>query len=164
MRIEWPTSARNKPQYISATSRDAVPLLLRDRNYVLLRRFSAKEDKHRLIAAPLLQGQLASDWIGIENHLNYVHRPGGTLTEAEAIGLAILYNSEFMNTYFRVLNGNTQVSATEVRRFPLPPLDVIVEIGRRARRRRLDLTGIDELAELVFADRSRNRTRPMTHA
>ncbi|MEX0701983.1 MAG: Eco57I restriction-modification methylase domain-containing protein [Planctomycetales bacterium] len=130
MRVEWPTSARRKPQHISTTSRESLPLLVRDRNYVLLRRFSAKEERRRLTAAPLLEGQLGSEWVGIENHLNYIHRPGGSLTKEEAIGLAIIYNSEFMDSYFRILNGSTQVSATEIRRIPLPPHELIVDIGR----------------------------------
>jgi len=158
MRIEWPTSARRKQQYIS-TSRDAVPLLVRDRNYVLLRRFSAKEEKRRLVAAPLLAGQLQSEWIGIENHLNYIHRPGGSLTEEEALGLAVLYNSEFMDTYFRILNGSTQVSATEIRKIPLPDLDVIMEIGRRVKRRRPDHAETEELAQLAFTGQIKRRTK-----
>ena len=152
MRVQWPTSARRKPQYISTASRDAFPLLVRDRNYVLLRRFSAKEERRRLTAAPLIAGELGCDWIGIENHLNYVHRPGGSLTEEEALGLSVLYNSEYMDTYFRVLNGSTQVSATEIRKIPLPPLYVIVEIGRRAKRRKLTLAATEELASRAFAD------------
>jgi adenine-specific DNA-methyltransferase len=153
MRVAWPTSVRKKEQFISTSLRDAMPLLVRDQNYVLVRRVSAKEERRRLTAAPLLKGQFGSDWVGIENHLNYVHRPGGSLTEEEAIGLAVIYNSEFMDTYFRVLNGSTQVSATEIRSIPLPPLDVIVEIGRRAKCTPLDSSSMEDLARISFADK-----------
>ncbi len=132
MKIEWPISLFRKKQYIKV-SNEAIPLLVADKNYVLLRRFSAKEQRRRLTAAPLMAGCLGSPVIGLENHLNYVYRPGGVLTEDEAWGLAALYNSSFFDIYFRVLNGNTQVSATEVRAMPLPPLNIIVEIGRCAR-------------------------------
>ena len=52
MRVTWPNGTR-KPEYIKnvATTRK---LLLLNRNYVLLRRFSAKEERRRLIAAPYL--------------------------------------------------------------------------------------------------------------
>jgi len=131
---------------------------------VLLRRFSAKEERRRLIAAPLLAGQLDADWIGIENHLNYVHRPGSSLTEEEAVGLAVIYNCELMDTYFRVLNGSTQVSATEIRKIPLPPLEVIREIGHRAKRQKLNNAIIEELAQRALAEPTQHRTKTITHA
>ena len=131
MRVTWPAEARGKPQYIKVHP-EAMPLLVADRNYVLLRRFSAKEQHRRLTAAPLLAGALGSPFIGLENHLNYIHRPGGSLSEAEAYGLAMLLNSRLLDAYFRTFSGNTQVSATELRAMPLPPLEIIVEIGQRA--------------------------------
>ncbi|MEK6655779.1 MAG: Eco57I restriction-modification methylase domain-containing protein [Thermodesulfobacteriota bacterium] len=130
MCVNWPTAARGKPQYIKV-SPQSMPLLVADKNYVLLRRFSAKEQTRRLTAAPIIANTLGSPWIGLENHVNYIHRPGGTLSEAEAYGLAVLLNSRLLDIYFRIFNGNTQVSATELRALPLPSLDMIVEIGKR---------------------------------
>jgi len=146
MRVVWPTKARGKPQYVQIGPA-ATPLLVADKNYVLLRRFSAKEQQRRLTSAPLLAGSLGSPYIGLENHLNYIHRPGGSLTEAEAYGLAVLLNSRLLDTYFRIFNGNTQVSATELRATPLPPLEAIVEIGRRA----LALPNSDETINSLIA-------------
>ncbi len=131
MRIEWPVGARGKQQYFCRAPKAAQALLLPDRNYVVLRRFSSKEERRRLVAAPLLAGSLGARWIGIENHLNYIHRPGGELTIDEAVGLAALYNCPFMDTYFRAINGSTQVGATEIRRIPLPPLELIRVFGRQ---------------------------------
>lgn len=127
MRCDWPV--RHKGQYIALAGADR--LLLPNRNYVLLRRFSAKEERQRLTAAPYL-AELDTPVIGLENHLNYIHRPDGWLTEDETRGLAVLLNSTFMDSYFRIFNGNTQVSATELRKLPLPPLSEIVELGRVA--------------------------------
>ena len=83
--------------------------------------------------------------IGIENHLNYIHRPGGTLSEDEAWGLAALYNSRLLDTWFRVVNGNTQVSATELRTMPHPPHGVIVALGRRVKGLDAPTDGLDAL-------------------
>jgi adenine-specific DNA-methyltransferase len=127
MRWEWPT--RHKGQYLRLEG--ASKLLLPNQNYVLLRRFSAKEERQRLTAAPYL-ANLDTPVIGLENHLNYIHRPHGCLTPDETRGLAVLLNSTFMDSYFRISNGNTQVSATELRKLPLPPLDAIAELGRLA--------------------------------
>jgi adenine-specific DNA-methyltransferase len=149
MRIEWPAGVRGKPQYIRA-SPEAMPLLVPDRNYVLVRRFSSKEQTRRLTAAPLLAGQLGSRLVGIEHHLNYVHRPNGTLTADEAWGLAVLYNSSLLDRYFRTLNGNTQVSATELRAMPLPSLDLIREIGKIARRAADAASEVETLAAVAL--------------
>jgi len=143
MRMRWPNDVR-KPQYIkrSATERS---LLVPNRNYVLLRRFSAKEDLRRLVAAPWIRGATTSQLLGLENHLNYIHRPGGELEEDEAWGLAALLNSALLDTYFRVSSGNTQVSATELRRMPLPRREVLLSIGRHARTVGDTHTEIDDL-------------------
>jgi adenine-specific DNA-methyltransferase len=131
--VTWPLPARfRKPEHILASAGEK--LLVPNENYVLLRRFSAKEEARRLTAAPLLKGQLGGEWIGLENHLNFVHRPGGSLSEDEALGLAALFNSKILDSYFRVMNGNTQVNATDIRAMPLPPLARIKAIGDAVRR------------------------------
>jgi adenine-specific DNA-methyltransferase len=83
--------------------------------------------------------------LGIENHLNYIYRPGSELDEEEAFGLAALLNSKLLDTYFRVSSGNTQVSATEIRAMPLPSRDKIVSIGRHARGLNGDLERLEEI-------------------
>ncbi len=45
--------------------------------------------------------------------------------------LCALLNSNLFDTYFRIFNGNVNVSATELREIPLPPLETIQEIGDR---------------------------------
>ena len=152
MQIQWPVALRDKEQYIKLDPA-ATPLLLADRNYVILRRFSAKEQEHRLTAAPLLAGQLGTSYIGLENHLNYIYRPGGTLTIEETYGLAALLNSTLMDSYFRTFNGNTQVSATELRAMPLPPLAVITELGRRVSAAPDDIDQMDKtIGEILGAN------------
>ncbi len=135
MKIEWPNfnmkNSRKKPQFIKTNEKTLRKrLLIADQNIVLLRRFSAKEDSRRLIAAPLLRGQLDAKLIGLENHLNYIYRPTGELTKPQAMGLSALLNSSLLDRYFRISNGNTQVSATEIRAMPLPPLQVIDQVGQ----------------------------------
>jgi len=147
MQVEWPAEARGKEQYIIVDA-SSLPLLVAAKNYVLLRRFSAKEQNRRLTAAPFLARNMSSPFIGLENHLNYIHRPGGSLTAEEAYGLAVLFNSTLLDTYFRSYNGNTQVSATELRAMPLPTLDVIVELGKHA----MALDNLSEKIDLLIED------------
>jgi adenine-specific DNA-methyltransferase len=126
--IIWPFEKRSKPQYIRITS-ETRQLLNQNGNYVLLRRFSAKEEFRRLNSSPYLKEQIPCEFIAFENHVNYVHRPHGKIGHSEAIGISAILNSIFLDTYFRVSNGNTQVSATEIRDMPLPELQQIKKIG-----------------------------------
>jgi adenine-specific DNA-methyltransferase len=149
MQVIWPEKSGRKPQYIE-TSYESKKLLIPNKNYVLLRRFSAKEETRRLTAAPFINFQTSLKWIGLENHLNYVYRAHGNLSAEESFGLAIIYNSSFMNAYFRTLNGSTQVSATEIRAIPLPPLSIITQIGKKAMGCEDVVENIDTLAQLAL--------------
>jgi len=149
MEIAWPLYKREKPQYIEESS-ESLPLLIPNGNYVLLRRFSAKEETRRLVAAPFIGKLYPYEMIGLENHINYIYRPRGTLKEEEAWGLAVLYNSSFYDRYFRGLNGSTQVGATEVNSIPFPPLETIIEIGKKAMSNAKIKNEIDLLANLAF--------------
>jgi adenine-specific DNA-methyltransferase len=53
------------------------------------------------------------------------------LTTDESRGLAALLNSSLIDRYFRIINGNTQINAVELRSLPLPELEVIQDIGRK---------------------------------
>jgi adenine-specific DNA-methyltransferase len=139
--VDWPVTQGSKPEAITQSA-ESQDLLIPNNSYVLTRRFSAKEEYRRLIAAPLLQEHFNDSAIGLENHLNYIYRKGGCLEAAEAIGLSALLNSALMDRYFRICNGNTQVNATELRALPFPPLDIIKQIGNTGAA--LDPTRIDE--------------------
>jgi adenine-specific DNA-methyltransferase len=128
--VTWPLAAGfRKPEHIERGA--GSKLLVANRTYVLIRRFSAKEDSRRLVAGPYLGGSLPSDILGLENHVNFIHRPGGEFSPSEAIGLAALLNSELIDSYFRISSGNTQVSATELRALPLPSVDILESIAAR---------------------------------
>lgn len=148
MAVTWPLD-RHKPEYIKRAG--AETLLVPNKNYVLLRRFSAKEEARRLTAAQYIAAHFDIPEVGLENHLNYIHRPSGSLTEDEAWGLSALYNSRILDTYFRAVNGNTQVSATELRAMPLPPRDTIIALGRRVKNLPDPLDGLDDLVMRLVA-------------
>lgn len=130
MTFEYPVFKKNKPQYIQFCE-ETKPLLLPNKNYLFLRRFSAKDDKSRLVASPYFVNISQAEFIGVENHLNYIYRPKGHLDRNEILGLAALLNSKLFDTYFRTFNGNINVSATELREMPLPPLADIKQIGNQ---------------------------------
>lgn len=147
--IAWPNT-RGRHQYLALAGGKKVGLLP-SKNYVLLRRFSAKDDKHRLIAAPYY----ADEWsqygaIGLENKLNYIYAKTGELTPEQVLGLTSLLNSSLYDAFFRIFNGNTQVSATEARALPLPPLATIEQLGRRMQGQALE--ALDAIVHDVLQD------------
>ncbi|MCK6580922.1 MAG: SAM-dependent methyltransferase [Anaerolineae bacterium] len=126
--VRYPLVELRKPQWIQQ-SPDTETLLVPVLNYVLLRRFSAKEEPRRLVAGAFLSDDFLSSTVGFENHLNYIYRKQDELSDAEVKGLTALYNSALFDRYFRITNGNTQVNAAELRSLPLPPLEIIQSIG-----------------------------------
>lgn len=129
MDIKWPLEHFDKPQGVLCQA--GQKLLTKNTTQVILRRFSAKEEPRRITAAVLLKGTFSTELIALENHLNYLYRPGGTLSQEEATGIAAFLNSSLVDRYFRITNGNTQVNATELRKLPLPPLEQLIRLGQR---------------------------------
>jgi adenine-specific DNA-methyltransferase len=101
------------------------------RRYVLLKRFTAKEERRRLVAGIFERTDSYSPWIAVENHVNYVCKPAGELARDEAFGLAALLNSALYDRFFRAISGNTQVNAAEIRCLPLPRWPTLRRIGRQ---------------------------------
>jgi len=129
MDIVWPMKKKGKASAIQVCD-ETVSLLLPVKNYVLVKRFSSKEQKRRLYAAVLLESEFPYDNVGIENHVNYIHRPGDNLSVYEAYGIAGILSTRLIDNFFRSLNGNTQVNATDIRSLPLPSIEDIRRIGK----------------------------------
>ncbi len=147
MLCDHPVQKKDKGQYIKVApgTRSA---LLPNKNYVLLRRFSSKDDSSRLIAAPYFGNMSKYEFVGIENKLNYIYRPKGHLRRDEVMGISALLDSEMFDAWFRTFNGNINVSATELRMMPLPPIETIREIGKKIILR--NNYSIDFINELVL--------------
>lgn len=146
-KIEYPLESFRKQQYILIAD-ISLPILVPNLNYVLMRRFSAKEEHRRLNTCPYFKDKIECEWLGLENHVNYIYSKKGELSINEAFGLSAVLNSKILDTYFRVSNGNTEVSATEIRNMPLPDLDTIVEIGKQISR-----TGKIDLADKILIEK-----------
>ncbi|MCU0797535.1 MAG: Eco57I restriction-modification methylase domain-containing protein [Akkermansiaceae bacterium] len=98
--------------------------------FVLIKRFSSKEEKRRLVAGVLDPKDFAEGLIGIENHLNFFHRRRTGLSVAMAKGLCRFLNSSVADRYFRQFNGHTQVNATDLRAFRYPDAASLEQLGK----------------------------------
>jgi adenine-specific DNA-methyltransferase len=127
--IAWPKQGR-KPNAIVDVDlvRDQ---LVPNEPYVLVRRFSAKEEKRRVVAAVHDPRRVPCERVGFENHLNYYHRNGGGLNLTLARGLAAFLNGTLVDAYFRQFNGHTQVNATDLRNLKYPTLEQLCSLGTR---------------------------------
>jgi len=108
----------------------ATHLIVPNETYVLVKRFSAKEEARRIVAAVYAPELLPpTPSLGIENHLNYFHAKGRGLSSLLARGLMVFLNSSMVDSYFRQFSGHTQVNATDLRRLTYPRAAILEELG-----------------------------------
>ena len=125
--FQWPKEGR-KPNSISRNS-ETEKWLMPNGCYVVLRRFSSKEEKRRVVAYLFDGSGLPGDRVGFENHLNVIHQNHRGLPLELARGLVAYLNSQPVDDYFRVFSGHTQVNATDLRRLKFPSLEALREMG-----------------------------------
>ena len=124
----WPKPNGKKPNAIlenENTRRWLVPSGV----YLLTKRFTSKEERRRLVACLFDPGDLAADWIGFENHLNFFHANGRGLERNLALGLFVFLNSTLVDQYFRRFSGHTQVNATDLRALAYPEREKLLKMG-----------------------------------
>jgi len=145
MKLTYPLQKGSKPSLIE-NSKHSRRVLLKNKNYIFLRRFSSKEDKSRLVCCPYFSNHFNTEMIGVENHINYIYRPNGDLLENEIWGISALYSSNLFDTYFRTFNGNTQVGAKELKEIKIPPLERVIDVGVKVKELpKKDLREIDKI-------------------
>lgn len=105
-----------------------------------------------MTVAVLEQGKLPGVRLGLENHLNFIHQPGGELEPRLAWGLGVLLGSTLIDDYFRIQSGNTQVSATEIRALPLPRRALLEQLGDAARAIGVDVFGSQNSIDALVSD------------
>lgn len=118
-------------QYISSNQK---ALLIEKDNYLIVKRFSSKEEKRRLQPAIMLSEFIPDyEMFSAENHLNYITNSHGGLSIDEVYGLFAIFNSTLWDRYYRILNGSTQVNASECNNLPMPELHTVRRLGERLR-------------------------------
>jgi adenine-specific DNA-methyltransferase len=125
--VRWPAPIR-KPQALIDCA-ETRKLMLPGERYVLVKRFSSKEERRRVVAVIYDPDEISAYQVGFENHLNVFHRQGRGMEEALARGLCLWLNSSAVDTYFRTFSGHTQVNATDLRSMPYPSLEQLNKLG-----------------------------------
>ena len=105
-------------------------LLQPNKNYLFVKRFTAKEEHRRLQCGIYLAKKHPEySQISTQNKINFIDGMRD-LSECVVYGLYVLFNSTLYDCYYRILNGSTQVNSTEVNSMPVPSMDVIEAMGK----------------------------------
>lgn len=137
-RLTWPI-AHKKPNALMPGSQIHKALMPRG-FYTLTRRFSAKEERRRIVAFVVDPADLPYPLYGFENHLNVFHAGKAGLPEDLARGLAVYLNSSMVDRAFRTFSGHTQVNDGDLRALRYPDRETLMTYGRWAKRSESPLT------------------------
>ena len=146
--VEWPSARTQKPNALDLGVR-SDDLLVPAGHYVLVKRFSAKEEPRRVVAAVYDPARVPGDRVAFENHLNYYHLEGSGLPATVARGLAAFLNSTFVDSYFRQFSGHTQVNAADLRSLRYPARNQLMALGQRIEKSFPAQSELDRLVDEV---------------
>jgi adenine-specific DNA-methyltransferase len=152
--IEHPQKEFRKNQFVEECE-TTKSLFMPSGNYVVTKRFSAKEELRRVVAA-VCRTETA---VGFENHLNVYHIEGCGLSPDIAQGLALFLNSSLVDMYFRLFSGHTQVNAGDLQRLNYPYPDTLQKWGNVYEKVIEDPEMIDDLVE-AEVNRMTSKKRP----
>lgn len=120
-RVEWPIGkvdeyiCTNHPAHLQVNA-----------NYLLVKRITAKEEHRRLQCGIYLQSDHTEfKFLSTHNKVNFIKCDTPELT----YGMYVLLNSTLYDTYYRILNGSTQVNSTEINNMPVPDVTTIKAMG-----------------------------------
>jgi adenine-specific DNA-methyltransferase len=144
--IEWPREIRKDQAFAVRLEAERKKFLLPAGFYVVVKRFSAKEERRRVVAAVWDSHRNASA-VAFENHLNIFHANGTGLDRDLAVGLSYWLNSSIVDNFFRTFSGHTQVNATDLRTLRFPPLSALKALGQE---QEMLLPKQDEIDRLII--------------
>ena len=129
----WPVPGLKKPNAIVLNA-STEKWLYPNGFYCVVRRFSSKEEKRRVVASvvdPTAFGD--HTLLGFENHMNLFHENKHGLPELLARGLAVFLNTTAVDESFRRYNGHTQVNATDLKLMKYPSREALTQLGEWAK-------------------------------
>ncbi len=130
---QWPKDGMKRGNAIEINT-DTKKWLYPNGFYAVARRFSAKEERRRVVASVVTPATFPeAPMLGFENHLNVFHEDKRGLPENLAHGLAAFLNTTAVDEHFRRFNGHTQVNATDLRMMKYPSRQALITLGKWAR-------------------------------
>jgi adenine-specific DNA-methyltransferase len=115
----WPEGAPRKAAALRRNT-ETKGSLLPAGIYVVVKRFSAKEEPRRVVASLITPNDLPGDSWAFENHLNVYHMNHRGLDAGLAEELVDYLNSDLVDAFVRLFNGHTQINAGDLRSLRYP--------------------------------------------
>lgn len=128
--VLWPRAIR-KPQWFQPADDKDRAMLLPEGWYTVVKRFSAKEERRRIVASVWSPVETPGQ-VAFENHLNVFHLGGQGMDADLAKGMTVWLNSTVIDKFFRTFSGHTQVNATDLRTLRFPTTAILRELGRNS--------------------------------
>lgn len=138
--VLWPRAIR-KPQWFQPIDDRDRGMLLPEGWYGVVKRFSAKEERRRIVASVWSPVENPGE-VAFENHLNVFHARGHGLDEDLAKGIAVWLNSSVIDKFFRTFSGHTQVNATDLRTLRFPAPETLRDLGRNSVVSQIDIDSL----------------------
>lgn len=123
-----PSNKTGRRRYIKITESTRRKLLPKG-NYVLIRRISFKEASRRIVACLLLEEDFDGDFIGVENHVNFVWRDGVGMSKELCVAICAYLSCKSIDQYVRRFSGHTQINCGDLNSLPFPPFQKLEEFG-----------------------------------
>ena len=124
---QWPEGCK-KPSHFVVTD-ESRKMLLPEGWYVVVKRFSAKEEARRVVAA-LWDPTANRSAVAFDNKTNVFHVCKHGLDEDVARGLTAYLNTRFVDDAFRHFSGHTQVNAADLKKLRYPTMEQLRKMGR----------------------------------
>jgi adenine-specific DNA-methyltransferase len=135
--ISWPVQSK-KPNAIVLDAAELEKNAFSLGYYILVKRFSAKEEKRRIYATLLSPKSLPGKYFTLENHLNIIHCRHSGINKDIAFGLAAYLNTVCCDNQFRNFSGHTQVNATDLRNMKYPSSDILIKFGKLTKGKKIE--------------------------
>ncbi len=119
------------PQYIRA---DNPSLIQKNKNMLIIKRIPAKSDARFVNTAVYMASQLPEyEYISTHNKINFIDTKAkdGEICARLAFGLFALLNSTIYDRFISIISKSKQINAKELRSLPLPPRNIIENMGMR---------------------------------
>ncbi len=127
--IEFPQPI--KKQYVVPVN---PSLVQRNKNLIIIKRIPAKSDERFVNSAIYLASQLpAYKYISTHNKINFIDTKDKNeeMSARLAFGIFALLNSTIYDRFISIVSKSKQINSKEMRSLPLPPYNIIENIGMR---------------------------------